>query len=289
MLKDIRKIPLVNLLGRNILKLLPSSFKGYKLKWRTSGRISLKVNQYNFKMLNKCDDGIIDQIYYKLDYPETNDLSVFIKFIEPGSTVFDIGSNTGIYSILSAVSQPYSKIFAFEPNPINSERLSQNLALNKLNNVELIENAIGEENKIINLNVPENDIISDTTSVIEEFSKSTYKGKLSWKKIEVEQFSIDEMYSRLNLTRLDLIKIDVEGYEIEVLKGAQKVLKSNRPKILLETFPDREKQSWFKNFVTKFDYKAYTISNTGLKIDESDFEVKEGYNYLLIPAEMDSH
>jgi len=287
MLKYIRKNPLVNWLGRNILKLLPSSFKAFKLKWRTSGVIKLQVNNKRFKMLNRCDDGIVDQIYYNLDYPEINDLNQFIKLLSPSSVVFDIGSNTGVYSILSAKTEPKSRIFAIEPNPINLKRLEQNLSLNNLSNVQIIPNAIGQENRLIQLYVPHNDIISDTTSAIEHFSKSTYQGKLKWKKIEVEQFSIDELFVKLKLENLDLIKIDVEGYEIEVLKGSKKILLEKRPKILLETFPDKERQAWLVQFLEGIDYEAFTISESGLIKDQSNFKDKIGFNYMLLPSEFE--
>jgi len=285
--KDIRKYSLVNLLGRNILKVLPQQFDKLKLRWRTSGIVRINFNNISFKMRNCCDDGIVDQLYFKLKYSEVNDLKQFLRLIKPDSVILDIGSNTGIYSILSGKSEPNSKIFAIEPNPVNFKRLEENIKLNELSNIQVSRYAIGANTQKIELNVPKNNIISDTTSVLEDFSKSTYQGKIEWKKIDVKQVSIDEFCSLHNLEKIDLIKVDVEGYEIEVLKGASTQMKKNRPKILLETFPDEDKRNWLMNFLEKHEYQAFCINSNGLQMDTSSLSKKEGYNYLFLPKEFD--
>ena len=282
MLRYLRNQPYINQIGRFFLKRLPSKYDHWKLKWRTFGEITLKTHGSRFKMISRCDDGIVDQLFYQLNYAENLDLRVFTSFLKPNTKIVDIGANTGIYSLLCSVTEKNSYIYAFEPNPVNEARLRENVSINDCKNIEILKLAVGTKPDRIQFTVPLNNIISDTSSAIASFSRSTYQGKMAWKSIEVDQISLDGFFLSKK-ENIDLIKIDVEGYEIDVLKGGVQLFKFHRPKILLETFPDNNKRAYLNKFLADLEYDIFKINENGIYKDVEGLSSNFGLNYLLIP------
>jgi FkbM family methyltransferase len=152
---------------------------------------------------------------------EINKKKFFQRTIQPGSVVYDIGANVGIYTLLSSVlCGDTGKVFAFEPDPHNIEYLWKHVQLNQLNNISIIEYAIS--NKSGNLSF---ESTSDHCT-----SHLSDNGKLKVKAITLDQFVSDNTNSPP-----DYIKIDVEGAENLVLEGGHKTLRQHKPKIFLAT------------------------------------------------------
>lgn len=251
-------------------------------RWRLSGVIPLEHGGICFSMYSECDDGILEPLYYGDNYIESNDLTLFGRMIKPGYTVFDIGANTGLYSIFSGVSAPSSAIYSFEPNPSNLLRLKKNLGLNQLKSVHVIPHAIGAKRDNISFTVLADDNISDTSSAVESFSKNSYRGELKWKTIHVEQTTIDDFIAENQIQQIDLVKIDVEGYEIEVLKGGTTTFQKWKPSILIESFLDGTKRDFLEQFVAEMGYTVYLVVGEGIIRVGNCFESGVGLNYLLM-------
>lgn len=288
MIRYIRKIPVINKIVRNLIIISSKYIIFLEKKWRLSGIIKLNFDNLIFFMYSKCDDGIIEPLYYNSSYIESNDLKVFTKFIGVKSVIFDVGANTGIYSLISGIVSKDAMIYSFEPNPINLIRLKKNIKLNSIKNITVVPKAVGSKKKKISFTIPEKDIISDTSSAIESFSKSSYKGEIQWKNIEVEQITIDSYCDNNKIQNLHMIKIDVEGYELSVLEGAKNIIKIHRPLILIETFLNKEKLTYLQNFVKDYDYYIYLISSEGIIKIGQKFENNIGLNYLLLSYETDN-
>lgn len=134
--------------------------------------------------------------------------------IKPGDIVFDCGAHHGCMAILfSHWVEEKGKVIAFESLPRNADVIENNIKLNKLQNVVLERKAVGSKRGKI--------AITD-----ESDSQVIHRHGYG---IEVEMTCLDE-YSYLDPS---FLKIDVEGYEIEVLKGAQHILKK-KPKLAIE-------------------------------------------------------
>lgn len=254
-------------------------------KWRLSGIIPLNFDGHHFKMISKCDDGILNPLFYNNSYIETSDIRVFINLIQKSNVILDIGANTGIYSIISSMVSDDTVVYSFEPNPVNYIRLNRNIVLNKRKNIKTIQKAVGPENSKIVFTVPAADILSDTSSAIESFSKSTYSGTIEWKNIEVDQITVDDFCVRNTIHKVDLMKIDVEGYEIDVLRSAMKTIQKDRPIILLESFLNEEKRIFLEGLVVQNQYYVYLIISEGIVKTNQKFERNTGLNYLLLPFE----
>jgi len=287
-LKFIRKTPFLNKVFRGIILFTLKLFRRLAKKWRVSGVVSLSFNGQEFKMFSNCDDSIVDSFLYDNSYSELNDLNVFTRLIKPQTIIFDVGANTGIYSIICSTVSSDSVIHSFEPNPTNLERLKKNLSLNHLKNVKIVPKAVGEINKETDFYIPQNNAISDSSSVVADFSKATYGGEIAWKKTFVQQTSLDNYCQENSIKKVDLIKIDVENYEIEVLKGAIETIKQHAPIILLETFIYGDKRLFLENLIEENNYFTYLIFKQGIVKTSKKFEQNKALNYLIMPLETEN-
>lgn len=247
------------------------------------GEINCNFESIDFKMFNACDDGLVGYFYYKnAEYHEFQDVKLFLSLAKHSDTILDIGANTGLYSILSSKVNPLCKIYAIEPYTINYNRLMKNLELNYIKNVEGLNIALGENNGIINFSIPESDSISDVSSVNGEFSKQVYPD-VKWKEVSVNVTTIDELSVKIN-KRINLIKCDVETYEMYVFKGGISTLKNDKPTILFESFLDEERKIFFNNILQENGYYVYLVLKDGIVRLENGFNTNDtGLNYLISP------
>lgn len=282
MLNSIRNNRAFNWLIRTIIKKIGHNNKAFSTRWRISGIVNLTLMGSEFKMFSKCDDGIVNQLYYEDEYVEKDDIKVFLSLAGNDQVIFDIGANTGLYSLAVKGLHPYAKVYAFEPHPMNLERLEYNARINEFKDLGIVAMAVGDQKKKIEFTVPQNGSISDTSSAIDEFSRNSYRGEIKWKRIEVFQTTLDDHVSENKIDRLDMIKIDVEGYELNVLEGAKKVIERFRPKILIESFLDEKKRNYLNALISKFEYDVFFIHKKGIIKAKSSITDFPGLNFLLI-------
>jgi len=153
--------------------------------------------------------------------PEQTEL--FEKNIKPGKVVFDVGAHAGYYTLLSSVLVgAQGKVFAFEPNPQNYENLDKHIRINKINNVTLMECAVG----------------NDKGLSFFELGSGSGTGHLSHEgTFRVETIRLDDFVMERKVAP-NFIKIDTEGAEMLVLTGAKQLLADSRPVIFLSTHGD---------------------------------------------------
>ncbi len=158
---------------------------------------------------------------YWLGSYEMRKRQAFEAEIPRGAVVFDIGANVGYYSLLAAVLVGAGgKVYAFEPLPRNIDFLRKHIALNQLKNIEVIEAAVSAQ----------------TGKSSFDLGASSAMGHISNSgEIEVRLVSLDDMLEQGTLHQPDYMKVDVEGAEFEVLKGARKLLERHRPVLFLDT------------------------------------------------------
>ena len=165
------------------------------------------------------------------------------RFFRPGFVAFDVGANVGSHTLtMSDRAGKDGKVFAFEPNPKAYQRLLENIALNKLENIETLSCALSDTTAEEKLFVP----VEGTAN---RGVASLYRENVDYQMVEVpvEMRTMDEVVKERGLSRLDFIKIDTEGNEIKVLKGARSCIAEYRPLIVFEY----DRRSW-KNSGTDF-------------------------------------
>ena len=147
------------------------------------------------------------------------------QILKPGMRAIDVGANVGVYTFLFARCVGESgKVYAIEPTPGCVQCLQATVAQNKLDqSVQVVEAAVGEESREVYL-VCEgasvfNRIVTDPMSVVEETKP-------------VQQITLDELWISEGSPDIDLLKVDVEGAEVPVLKGGRKLIETCSPVIL---------------------------------------------------------
>ena len=254
-------------------------------KIRFSGVASLKLDDLKFKMYSNCDDTIVDRLYFdQSKYAEITEIKLFKAFAKQSSVIFDVGANTGLYSVVSRGINPNAKIYAFEPYLINAHRFKKNMQLNNIEDVNLLEKAVGNSKDDIEFAVPAHDQICDVLSADTEFTNRFYKKWGSYKNVMVPQITIDTFMTSENLNGIDLIKIDVENYESFVLEGALETLDKFSPTIFIEIFVDTEKIKFYEENLKPLGYHCYSLLNEGIIRTESLVANPDCWNFILSKA-----
>jgi FkbM family methyltransferase len=154
-----------------------------------------------------------------------------------GDTVVDIGAHMGRYTIPSSKSVGASgKVIAVEAHPYNFRMLQHNLRLNKLTNVSVLNQAVYSQKARLKLYLPDEDLGFTTHhSLMANYLNAKLSKDVERSYIEVEADTLDNLLKIRGVRQVNWIKIDVEGAEYEVLKGAEEVLSANkRISILVE-------------------------------------------------------
>lgn len=147
--------------------------------------------------------------------------SYLLALVKPGMTVFDVGANIGEVSMkIAQAVGPSGKVVSFEPGKATFEKFRKNLSLNNLPNVEPVNLGLGQKEATLHLAVP---------------SGKNHGGARIMPTGEAIQITtLDAFVEQNGVSRLDLIKIDVEGFEMNVLQGARTTLEKFRPLLFVE-------------------------------------------------------
>ncbi len=171
------------------------------------------------------------------------------ELIKKQDIVLDVGANVGLFSILAS-KKTKNKIYSFEPYSLNYKCLVKNLKNNNVYNVIPIPKAVGEKKGIRKLFFnPEKTAGCSLYKEISDFDMGGYE--------DVKVISIDEFVKEQKLKRVDIIKADIEGAEMELLKGAEKTIKKFKPKIMISAYHRKDDQIKIKEFILglREDYK----------------------------------
>jgi len=154
-----------------------------------------------------------------------------------GWIMLDIGAHIGIYSIrASKLIGRRGLIYAFEPNPLAYYWLKNNILLNKAKNIIALPIALGNRNKLIRLHVVLTGNTGASSIIYEHIVKCQRKGMRIGEiiTITIPMYTLDFLVEKLNFPKhYDLVKIDVEGAELEVLEGMRGLMESHKIKRLV--------------------------------------------------------
>lgn len=143
--------------------------------------------------------------------------SMMLASIRPDDCVWDIGANIGLYTQkFSDLAGVDGNVYAFEPSPVNLIRLKEGVS--KKENIVVLPVALGADEAIMNFQQGD-DLIGATSKIVTELTES-----YSEDSVEVELVRGDELVSSGKAILPNVIKIDTEGYELDVLKGLEGIL-----------------------------------------------------------------
>lgn len=216
---------------------------------------------------------------------ESAEVNFVRRFLKPGMVVLDIGAHHGLYTLLASKRVgPKGKVIAFEPSPRERKRLSRNVLLNFCANVRIQPFALGSERSRAELFLVDGGEDGCNSLRPPVVSSGTHP-------VQVEVYRFDDVAPKLGVTRVDFIKLDVEGAELGVLRGALGLLRSAaRPVLLVEVY-DIRTQPWgyrareIVEFLAGYGYRWFELLADGaVRPVLPDLPVYDA-NLVAVPAE----
>ena len=171
------------------------------------------------------------------------------RYTAPNTNAIDIGAFIGTHTLTLSDSVKNGKVYSFEPQPWAYEAIKSSLKKNKITNVILKNLGVSDKKNMIKF-------CSDSTggsTICHEKNKKLEKWKYVY---NIDIISIDS----LKLKNVSMIKIDVEGHELNVLRGLKNTIKINKPNIIIEVWNKKGKREDFKKLINDYNYKLEHIS-----------------------------
>lgn len=215
-------MPVIDLLEKMIWRLRGRHFFG-------KGRILRMLSPHSGERIIRIADNVrirlsladhLQRLMY-MDILHHDWFPVLPALLRPGGVFLDVGANIGYFSLLAAgLVGPTGQVLALEPVPRTYELLSANIALNGFTHVKGECRALGASSGSLLLHIPPAEAHRDYLV--------TGIPMPSWSPIRVPCSTLDELLQNRDLTRIDLLKIDVEGFEPDVIRGGRSALASGR-------------------------------------------------------------
>ena len=177
-------------------------------------------------------------------------LNVYNRFykIKDGDTVIDIGSHIGIFTLKAARRTKRGLVISIEPYPKNFKILLKNVKNNKLKNVIAVNSALSNCDGVGKLY-----IAPGTSGASHSLLRSRVE---SSEFVEVLVRKLDSLLDELNIKKVNMIKIDAEGSELEILEGAEKTLRDNNVHLAIAAYHTKDEIRKLSKFLTELGYKG---------------------------------
>ena len=146
--------------------------------------------------------------------------------------VVDVGANIGMYSLFAARKNPEARIYALEPEPHNLAALRRNLAVNGLDNVVSLPLGLARQEATVTLRL--DGLLENAAGTGHRVVEGDPQGPI----LEILVASLDHLAAAGVVEPPDLVKMDIEGYELNALRGMERLLREHRPDLLIEVHPD---------------------------------------------------
>jgi FkbM family methyltransferase len=207
------------------------------------------------------------------------------RFLKPGMTVLDVGAHHGLYTLLASKRVGHSgKVFAFEPSPRERRRLVRHLRFNSCSNVQVEAYALGSSQTLADLFLSVG--INDWCNSLRRQAAGGDS-----QAVQVDVLPLDDYLAKSGLERVDFIKLDVEGGERDVLRGAEKLLKWRSRPVIFAEVQDVRTSPWgypakeIIDHLQQRNYKWFKIETDGrlqaLDVSTSKFDG----NFVACPEE----
>jgi len=209
--------------------------KGLKYFLKAANALGIANKTYkkrlhdSFYMFLNPTEHIQQQLFW-YGYYEKELGDLLKKIVKPGDVVLDLGANIGYFSLLVANNLPSVKVISFEPVASLFQNMNDNISLNNIKNILTVNAAVGEitEEKELFVSAPDNLGMSSF------HQPENHSGK----KERVKVVAIDDWVKTSGLSKIDVIKLDVEGSELGALKGMKEVVQKQKPVLIVEVNPE---------------------------------------------------
>lgn len=208
---------------------------------------------------------------------EQSDIDYISNLIENTGHIIDVGANIGYHSICWSAQIPNHYVHSFEPGKETFDLLEFNVENNQKNNIILMNAAVSDKSGIATFYHCSDNAYSSLKDTKRKKIISTYK---------VQVITIDDYVKLNNLENVSFMKIDVEGFEHNVLIGAKDTLLSKKPIVFCEIYAGKnsnENPLRTIHFIEALGYKPFILKDGKSEVFECHDD--NYYNYLFIPIE----
>ncbi|WP_318306639.1 FkbM family methyltransferase [Amycolatopsis solani] len=153
---------------------------------------------------------------------EHGEVEALAEALRPGGLFLDVGANIGWFTLMLAAHRPSARVWAFEPLPATADRLAANVRRAGRDNVRVVRAAAGRATGTVPF-----------TSTVD--SAFAHRAEGAGPSVVCPVTTVDDEWDRAGQPRVDAVKVDVEGAEPDVLRGAERVLRRDHPVLLVET------------------------------------------------------
>ena len=224
------------------------------------GRLALTLDEYSWRKLYFQLDPSMHRWLY-----ERETTLFFRRWLRSGDRVIDVGANVGYFTMLAAqMVGDEGAVHAFEPNPRVVSLLHKSVALNGFRRrVRVTDKAVSVQTGSLSFFSPTDPGNTYEATVVK-------RDDIPLCSLEVASVSLDDYAVSNAVERVRLLKIDVEGAEVEVLYGAQQLLRKSRPEAVICEFAPRSdaEEEWCALIAVfaAFDYEPYRLDESGKPI-----------------------
>lgn len=211
---------------------------------------SYKNGYFQFDFKNGISFRCYDSIFYHL----ITGLEKYVAeySLKEGDIVIDCGAHIGTFTLYAAkIVGDSGMVFAFEPDSLNYQKLIKNIDLNNLNNIIAIRKGLWGENT----NLKFNELHSGYSSFfIDDLKRKSL--------IKVPVVSLDNELRKRGIKKVDFIKMDVEGAELEVIRGAKEILKKSQGNMAIASYHVIDGQETYvtlEKMLSKLGYQTKTL------------------------------
>ena len=235
--------------------------------WAYRGFVDVSIADVPRFVMFTNDDCAIARDILALGRFEPTALALWVTRARLASFAFDIGANTGIYSLAAAAANPECWVHAFEPVPVAFHRLRVNIEANGCDRILSHAFAIADRDgplKLVSLKRPYPHIGTGASMSTDD--------RPGFETIPAMGRCLDRLIDAEKLNGRLIMKIDVEGHEGAVLLGGEKLIAAKLPDLVIEMLQD-ERRERIASWLRRFGYRLFNISETsGRIVPEAEFD-----------------
>lgn len=243
------------------------------------------VRGHSFSLyLNPYLNGGVDEVIYESGTWEPEITELIEKYLPLGGTFVDIGANIGFHSLFAAgVAGPAGVVVAFEPLPRLQEQTRRSIAQNKFTKVRIEPVALGVASGTALLSLVEENVGASSL-------QNVAADRAVRDSVSVLVRTLDSYQD--TFSRLDLVKIDIEGSEFEALRGGEVLLRNYKPVIILEFSPHVYEKDYEGKSLALYEYLVglgYTVTDIENQVTDVGASLRSGNlaplhtNLLCVP------
>ena len=219
-----------------------SKHRGVSAVRRFDGRFVAEVQTPGGALfVHLLDLGVGRPLYTGKEY-KPEETALLLRTLKPGMTVVDVGANVGYMALLAArCVGPAGRVLAIEPDAANGDLLTANVERNGYRNVTICRYAVGGAPGMATL------YRSAWNMGNHRLNAGAAGQAIAHQAVQVPVETVDRLVSQNGLSRVDFVKMDVEGYEPGVLAGLHETMARDRPIILTEFWPHGMRDAGFES------------------------------------------